>query len=55
MTEVKALAFWVLEIWHPDKMNFAPGLRRRKLRLFYKAKGIVLHDRFLNEEWSRCE
>ena len=42
------LAQWCLSIWNPDLMNFLQGTRRRQKRLFYKAIGIVVHDRALN-------
>ena len=42
------LAQWCLSIWNPDLMNFLQGTRRRQKRLFYKAVGIVVHDRALN-------
>lgn len=43
-----ALAQWMLAIWDPSKMDFIQEpKRRRRLRLHYLAKGIVLHDRLL--------
>jgi hypothetical protein len=47
--------FWpahcMLLIWNPDLMNFwPPGSNvRRYQRLNYRARGIVLHDRELNQ------
>lgn len=42
------LAQWLLSIWNPDLMNFIrEPARRRQMRMFYRAKGIVLHDRAL--------
>lgn len=44
-------ARWVLAIWNPDRMNFIRCPKRRAGRcLFYRAKGIVLHDRCLADE-----
>lgn len=41
----------LLQIWNPDLMNFIDEpARRRQMRLLYRAKGIVLHDRALNGE-----
>lgn len=42
------LAQWALSIWNPDLMNFLSGRRRRQKRLFYRAAGVVAHDRALN-------
>lgn len=45
------IAQWVLSIWNPDLMNFVTSpTRKRSLKNFYRAKGIVLHDRALNGE-----
>ena len=45
------IAQWVLSIWNPDLMDFiASPKRRRGRKNFYRAKGIVLHDRALNGE-----
>ena len=47
--------FWpahcVLLIWNPDLMNFWPpgSNQRRYQRLIYRARGIVYHDRELNQ------
>jgi hypothetical protein len=47
--------FWpahcMLLIWNPDLMNFWPpgSNQRRYQRLNYRARGIVLHDRELNQ------
>ena len=53
MTTLQALAFWALSIWDPAKMDFLRGRRRARLRLYYRAKGIVMHDRILNGEFER--
>lgn len=45
-----ALAQWCLAIWDPDKVNFLVGKRRRQVRLYYRASGVVTHDRALNGE-----
>ena len=44
-------ALCMLLIWNPDLMNFwPPGSNvRRYQRLNYRARGIVLHDRELNQ------
>jgi hypothetical protein len=44
-------AHCMLLIWNPDLMNFwPPGSNvRRYQRLNYRARGIVLHDRELNQ------
>jgi len=45
------IAQWVLSIWNPDLMDFITSpARRRSRRNFYRAKGIVQHDRALNGE-----
>lgn len=44
------LAQWCLAIWNPDLMNFLTGIRRKQKRLFYRAMGVVTHDRALNGE-----
>ncbi|MGX5662204.1 hypothetical protein [Diaphorobacter nitroreducens] len=44
-----ALGQWLLAIWDPDLMNFVrEPKRQRQRRMFYRAKGVVLHDRALN-------
>lgn len=53
MTTLQALAFWALSIWDPTKMDFLHGPRRARLRLYYRTKGIVMHDRILNGEFER--
>ena len=55
MTTLQALAFWALSIWDPAKMDFLCGRRRARLRLYYRAKGIVMHDRILNGEFERMQ
>lgn len=45
MTTLQALAFWALSVWDPTKMDFLHGPRRARLRLYYRTKGIVMHDR----------
>lgn len=55
MTTLHALAFWALSIWDPAKMEFLSGRRRARLRLYYRTKGIVMHDRILNGEFERME
>lgn len=44
-------AHCMLLIWNPDLMNFWPrgSNQRRYQRLNYRARGIVLHDRELNQ------
>ena len=43
------LSQWCLAIWNPKLMDFIPNKHRRdSRRLFYKAMGIVTHDRALN-------
>lgn len=49
MTINYVFAQWVLSIWNPALMNFLPEPKRTSKMLFYKAKGIVLHDRELNK------
>ena len=47
-------AQWVLAIWNPGLMDFIRDpARRRGRRLYYRTKGIVLHDRELNGEAPR--
>ena len=53
MTTLQALAFWALSIWDPTKTDFLRGRRRARLRLYYRAKGIVMHDRILSGEFER--
>lgn len=44
-------AYCALLIWNPDLMNFIKDKnRRRSRRLFYRAMGLVEHDRMLNYE-----
>lgn len=44
-----ALAQWLLAIWNPDLVDFLrDAKKRRRSRLRYRSKGIVLHDRALN-------
>lgn len=39
----------VLRIWNPDLWNWYPSSSTRmQMKLYYKTKGIVLHDRVLN-------
>ena len=43
------LSQWCLAIWNPNLMDFIPNKHRRDSRkLFYRAMGIVTHDRALN-------
>lgn len=43
------VAQWMLAIWNPDLMNFIrDDKRRRNRRLYYRAKGVVVHDQALN-------
>lgn len=43
-----ALAQWALAIWNPHLMDWIPyPARRRQKCLYYRAKGIVCHDRVL--------
>lgn len=49
MTINYVFAQWVLSIWNPDLMNFLPEPKCKRQRLFYRTKGIVLHDRELNK------
>ena len=53
MTTLQVLAFWALSIWDPAKMDFLHGPRRARLRLYYRTKGIVMHDRILNGDFER--
>lgn len=49
MTLNWVIAHNILLIWNPDLMNFITDKRRRKqVRLYYKTRGIVEHDRELN-------
>lgn len=44
----------VLGIWNSDIWRLYPYSKRaRKNRLFYRANGIVCHDRILNNEHQR--
>lgn len=48
-----ALAQWLLATWNPDLMDFLrDAKKRRRSRLRYLAKGVVLHDRALNGEFD---
>ena len=43
------LAQWCLSIWNPSLMDWVPDKKRRNSRrMFYRAMGIVVHDRVLN-------
>ena len=47
-------ARWILELWSPDKVQIEKDTPlKRKLILYRKTKGIVWHDRVLNQEWNR--
>ncbi len=49
MTYEWVLSQWCLAIWNPNLMDFIPNKDRRDSRkLFYRAMGIVTHDRALN-------
>lgn len=49
MTYEWVLSQWCLAIWNPKLMDFIPNKHRRDRRkLFYRAMGIVTHDRVLN-------
>lgn len=49
MTYEWVLSQWCLAIWNPKLMDFIPNKHRRDSRkLFYRAMGIVTHDRALN-------
>jgi hypothetical protein len=44
-------ALAALHIWDPCKMDFIRDRDRRNQRkLFYRAMGLVQHDRFLNDD-----
>ena len=41
---------WLLmEVWSPEKMVSESG------KLFFKTRGVILHDRVMNEEWERLD
>ena len=43
------LAQWCLSIWNPSLMDWVSDKKRRNnRRMFYRAMGIVAHDRVLN-------
>ena len=44
-------AMLALFIWNPELFRFFPDPRKKQqLMLYYRAKGVVLHDRELNRE-----
>lgn len=49
MSNLLIYARLLMEIWSPDKP------RTKKGKLFYKAKGVILHDQVMNQEWERLE
>lgn len=50
-TERLLSAMLMLSIWNPDTWNFYPNKRRKQqIKMYYRAMGIVLHDRELNGE-----
>lgn len=41
---------WLLmEVWSPEKS------RTKRNKLFYRTKGVILHDKVMNEEWDRLD
>ena len=42
-------AWLCMEIWSPEKMISDSG------KLFYRTKGVILHDQVMNEEWERLD
>ena len=49
MNNLLIYAWLMMEIWSPDKT------RVKSRKLFYKAKGVTLHDQVMNEEWERLD
>lgn len=46
-------AQWLTEIWNPDKLCWIQkSSERRQKMLFYRTRGVVLHDRALNGEMN---
>lgn len=50
--EIRFLTGMLMQlVWNPDLFRYHPHARKkRQLMLYYRAKGVVMHDRELNRE-----